>query len=114
MLWDARNHYRHTHEALRSLRSGSERGDNEPVIRTSGLTVFGEPHADSGRGAAELRVALLLFLAGCCLAILYGAARMEWWLQTWPPGRPAAKTLLLSRRGALRPWIGKPSLGTEK
>ena len=100
MLWDARNQYHNTSEALQFLNSKSN-GDAAKTETVTGGSLISAGGGIDGTppsaGAAEkLRLVAVLLLGGCCLAVLYGSARAAWLFRTWnrngaPLPKPVAR-----------------------
>jgi hypothetical protein len=114
MLWDARSVYRNTAEAMTML--NSERGGSERPGADAGGAMIpggipdgiggGPPAASAGE---RFRMMAVLVLAGCCLAVLYGAVRAAWLFREWNRGGPPAR---LPQQDAAAPaggaWLPRP------
>jgi hypothetical protein len=116
MLWDARSVYRNTAEAMTML--NSERGRSErpgadagggamiPGGISDGTPGGGPPTASAGE---RFRMVAVLVLAGCCLAVLYGAVRAAWLFREWNRSGPPAR---LPQQDAAAPagsaWLPRP------
>ncbi len=97
MLWDSRNRYRNTAEALRLLRGdhGRVQASRAELRRDRSLLLpvaggaDGEPPTVSPEGQFGLLGVLLL--AGVCLGVLYAAMRAAWLFHSWNRRGPAGR-----------------------
>jgi hypothetical protein len=116
MLWDARSVYRNTAEAITML--NNERGKSERPNADAGggaMIPGGVPGGSIGGGpptasaGERFRMVAVLFLAGCCLAVLYGAVRAAWLFREWNRSGPPAR---LPQQDAAAPvsspWLPRP------
>jgi hypothetical protein len=124
MLWDSRNRYRNTTEAITLLKGERDRAEAGRPGTVSGgmLPPMGPgggvpPTANPGQ---QFRLLGVLLLAGCCLGVLYAAVRAAWLFHAWSRGGPSrqpqtagaasgARALL---RGSVS-WAAFPKLGYD-
>ena len=88
MLWDSRNHYRNTAEALNLLKSERGRAAAPKPDADSGGSLLlvsgpGDGEPPTANPGQQFRLLGVLLLAGCCLGVLYAAARAEWLFHKW-------------------------------
>jgi hypothetical protein len=88
MLWDSRNRYRNTGEALNLLKTerGQVRETKTEPVRGGSLVPVGGAGGDEPPTAnpeTQFRLLGVLLLGGCCLGVLYAAARAAWLFQLW-------------------------------
>lgn len=112
MLWDARSVYRNTAEAMTML-NGDRESTRRPDADSSGGSAV--PFPDTGGSpppgslGERFRLVAVLFLAGCCLAVLYGGIRAAWlfreWSRTGPAAPPASQHVAASNPST---WLARP------
>jgi hypothetical protein len=104
MLWDSRNTYRNTAEALTLLRT--ERGRVEAARPETGggsswlLGGLNEGEPPTANPSQQLRLMGVLLLAGCCLGVLYAAVRAAWLFHRWTRTGPLRRPEIASPAGA--------------
>jgi hypothetical protein len=95
MLWDSRNHYRNTSEAINLLKSErSHPQASKADIRGGSLVLVsgqsgGEP--PTANPEQQFRLLGVLMLAGGCLGVLYVAARAAWLFHVWTSSGPSSR-----------------------
>jgi hypothetical protein len=95
MLWDSRNHYRNTSEAINLLKSERSRPQASKADIRGGSLVLVSGRSDGGPPTAnpeqQFRLLGVLLLAGGCLGVLYVAARAAWLFHVWTSSGPSSR-----------------------
>ena len=110
MLWDSRNRYRNTTEALRLLHSEQGRAAAESPETSRGRSLLlvagsadGEPPTANPEG--QFRLVGVLLLAGCCLSVLYAAVRASWLFRKWSLHGRARQPRYSAPASPSRAWL---------